>query len=768
MAGDQNKFKLAMTHAERFSQQENWADAIKAYRFALAEFPNNEAAIIGFGQANLAVEQTEIAWKAFQQALKVNPSSYQALLHTADIQERMRQYEAAAETYLRMGNIFASQNNLEAAVESWQRAVELVPDKIDAHQKLAQGLAQQGQTRPAARAFLRLAAIYQNRDDQENVISYIERAEDLIPNDPGVAAAREALGRGTLIQPDQISDTPPPEVTDSLEFTEDFGEDPFGDVDIFATDNFEAAGVPTKGLVEATQQKALEELANVIFEDESDFNAPQATISQDQINMLIIQAIDLQSRENIAEAAHNYRQVIQAGAGRVALYFNLGLLYKTQRHFDEAAKMLKMSAQDKQYSASSQFALGETYYAAGKLELAARHFIEALRIIDFQTVSGQKAYDLAQVYESLADDFIRPDEPQKMKGFISAAQTFFANPMWEKRVFEARQRMNSIADDRKIMSLVEFLETPETEIIVTTMAMTSEYIKRNLLMTASEECLRAIQKAPSYLMLHVRLADILLKQEHTDEAITKYLYIARVYQMRKQPDQAVNIYQKILRLAPMDVTVRSKLIDLYISENNVEQALEQYLTLADSYYQLAQVDRSLEKYQEALRLAANTPNASINWRANILNRMGDIYGQRFDWVRATTSFEELLTINNEDERTQRQLIDLYYKQNKTSKAVSMLNNLLARYQKQDPLEALNLLRDLASIYSEDMYLRQQLAAAYAQNGMNREAIIEYDALGEMQLENGLRDQARQTVQAIINLGPDDVEGYRRLLAQISG
>ena len=67
-----------------------------------------------------------------------------------------------------------------------------------------------------------------------------------------------------------------------------------------------------------------------------------------------------------------------------------------------------------------------------------------------------------------------------------------------------------------------------------------------------------------------------------------------------------------------------------------------------------------------------------------------------------------------------------------------------------------------------MLLRERLAVAYVQNNMTREAIAQYDTLGEMQLENGLRDQAIQTVQAIINLGPPDVEGYRRLLAQISG
>jgi hypothetical protein len=38
----------------------------------------------------------------------------------------------------------------------------------------------------------------------------------------------------------------------------------------------------------------------------------------------------------------------------------------------------------------------------------------------------------------------------------------------------------------------------------------------------------------------------------------------------------------------------------------------------------------------------------------------------------------------------------------------------------------------------------------------------------MQLEHGLRDQAIQTIQTILNLKPEDAEGYRRLLAQISG
>jgi tetratricopeptide (TPR) repeat protein len=302
---------------------------------------------------------------------------------------------------------------------------------------------------------------------------------------------------------------------------------------------------------------------------------------------------------------------------------------------------------------------------------------------------------------------------------------------------------------------------------VTTLAVTGELIKGNMLMTASEECLRAIQRAPSFLPLHSRLADILLKQDRTDQAITKYLFIANVYQMRKQSDQAVNVYQKVLKLAPMDVTVRARLIDLYTSQQDIDQALEQYLILADSYYQLAQVDRALEKYNEALRMISSSSKPDY-WRGEALQRMADIYNQRFDWTNATAAYEELIKINPRDERILRQLVDLYFKQNKLSEAATTLDRLLSIYQRQNPLKALELLKELTSYYSDNMFLHQRLAVAYAQNNMNREAIAEYDALGEMQMENGLRDQAVQTIQAIINLGPADVEGYRRLLEQIRG
>lgn len=758
MAGDQNKFQTAMMHADRFSQEGKWTEALRAYRFAIAEFPNNPAAIIGFGKAALSSGKMDLAQKAFLQVLRINPTNLKALSNMGDIQERTGQLDAAAETYLKIGNVYASRNDLDTAIDSWIRATRLASGQVDAHRKLAKALVQQGKIRPAAREFLTLAAVHQRRRNTEQALENIELAAELLAGDAGVVAAFEAIRTGNPIQPNLISDTPPPASEMPVDYPYEVGDedDLFGLDDLFGTDDEQTGSSPALGLVDSAWQGALQQLANIVFEG-----------SDEPGSILIMQALDLQSRGHVVGAIKNYQQAIHSGANHSALYFNLGLLYRQQGQLNEAAEMLKVAAQDDNFNVSSHFALGETYQAARDLKSAVGHFVEALELIDMPTLSGQRSYQVAQTYRTLTDRYDALDQPEKTAQFITALQNFFSDPEWEKRVYQARQRMNRISNEGHTMSLAEYLETPETEVVVTTLATTGDYLSRNMLLTASEECLRAIQKAPSFLPLHIRLAEILLKQKRTDDAITKYLHISRVFQMRGQPDQAVSLYHKVLDLAPMDVTVRSRLIDMYISFHDIPQALEQYLLLADSYYQLAQVDRALEKYGEALRLDTNSHDVN-HLKVEALTRMADIYTQRFDWAGASAAYEALLQINPTDEHTLRQLIDLYFKQNKTIEATNTLDSILSVYHRQNPGQALALLQEFSGIYPDNMIIRQRLAVAYAQSNMTRKAISEYDKLGEMQMESGLREQAIETIQAIINLGPDDLDGYRRLLAQIGG
>jgi tetratricopeptide (TPR) repeat protein len=771
VAGDQAKFDKAMTYAGQLSDAGDWANAGKAFRFALAEFPNNEDAILGFGVATFNAGQPDLALRAFTQALKLNPGNLEALSYVADIQERAGQLDAAAETFLRLGNLLAADNDMESAVDYWERITRLVPNHLDAHQKLAHGMVKIGKTRQAARQFLTIAAVYQRRRNKDMARQQIEEARHLVGTQPGITLALEALDHDAPIHPNELDIAARPAKGSEEEnqiptFSEAFlEEDLFDEQDPFTLWDEGEPARKTGGLIESVRQNAMASLANVIFEDRLP-EAAEAGASKDEINMLIMQAIDLQSRGETQTAVENYRRAVEAGMASPALYFNLGMLNKEIGREPEAAAMFTAAAADDRYRVAASFALGQLYFSGGKLEAALRHFIDAVKLVDMETVTAYRAPELAQYYDTLADQFLALNDTGKINQFIQTLDKFFSNPNWEKNVYEARRRMDSVVENGNVMSLAEFLETVETETVITALAITSEHMKRNLMTTASEVCLQAIQYVPSSLLLHTRLADILLKQDHTEAAITKYLAIAKVYLIRNQQDKAINVYKKILRLAPMDVTVRTKLIDLFILTDNIEEALDQYLTLANSYYQLAQIDRALEKYRDALRLAENIPNP-VPWKVEILSHIGDIYNQRFDWAKAAEAFEQLHEIDPQNLRTQRQLADLYFKLRKTDRAAQVLDALLEAYQKQGQAAvSLSLLQELSATYPESIPLRKRLAEVYVINGKRDQAIAEYDALGEMQLESGLRREAAETIQTILRLNPDDPEGYRRLLAQI--
>jgi tetratricopeptide (TPR) repeat protein len=316
------------------------------------------------------------------------------------------------------------------------------------------------------------------------------------------------------------------------------------------------------------------------------------------------------------------------------------------------------------------------------------------------------------------------------------------------------------------MSLAEILAAPSSNAILTAMSLSQEYVRRGALTAATEVCYRAIQAAPTYLPLHLRLAEIFAQDNRVEDAVTKYQTVADLYLVREETRQAIGVYKRILRLMPMDVVIRSRLIDLLISSGEIDQALDQYLSLADAYYQLAQVNKALEKYTEAMRLV---PRASDDraWRVRLLRKMADIQMRRANWREAADLYRQLVGVAPEDERARLHLIDLHYKLGRTKDADKATVSMIDYYRSQEDSERLlALLQEAVRLQPQQMALRARMARAYIDAGLREEAIQELDALGELQLDAGLREQAIATVRYIISLKPKNLEAYRQLLSQL--
>jgi tetratricopeptide (TPR) repeat protein len=323
-----------------------------------------------------------------------------------------------------------------------------------------------------------------------------------------------------------------------------------------------------------------------------------------------------------------------------------------------------------------------------------------------------------------------------------------------------------MSEEGVTMSLAEFLVSSSTDTILRAMSLSQEYMKRGAFTAATEVCYEAIEAAPAYIPLHLRLAEIFAQGNRTDDAVAKYQIVADLYLVREEPRQAIGIYKRILRLQPMDVAVRSKLIDLLVSTGEIDQALEQYLSLADAYQTLAQASKALEKCSEALRLVPRSSDET-EWRVRLLRYKSDVHIRRADWKNAAQLAKQITNLAPDDERARLSLIDLYYKLGKVKEADKETVRLIDYYHaKGEDLQALVLLEEAVHMQPRQMPLRARVARAYIDAGMQQEAILALDALGELQLDAGLRKQAMATVRFIISLDPENADAYRQLLDQL--
>lgn len=754
MAGNRNVYDQAMRAAFNHSWNKDWKAAIEAYKHALVEFPQDVPATLGLGSAFLDMGQPKIALKAFERGVQLAPQDTDALARLADVQERLGNLEAAAATHTRRGHALAAQGDLEAAAEAWTQASRLDSEQVEAYLYLAEAMEELGRLEQASAEYATLASIAQRRGEEELSVEYCQQALRLNRNNSRAQTILKSLPGGR------------PLTSGDLDFWEEPQAEPAqpepGEEGIFSFGDLAEEESEARTPAQQAQRRALEELAGLLFEVGAEGVPDMSTVS------MVGRAIDLQTRGLLNEAIDSYRKALKRGLNRPSVYFNLGMLYHQQARANDAMDAFRHTIGDEAYALGSHYALGMVNHEMGRLDQALEHFLQVVKSVDLQTVHPGQVASLTARYQQVGEDYRAAGATEKASVFIQTLQEFFSGPRWRLRAREARRQMDNLAEDGGLMTLAEYLGTPQTEVVISAMALTGEYIRRNLLLTAAEETFRAIQKAPGHLPLHIRLAEIFIKQDHVQEAITKFLVVADTCEIRGDSKETAGIYQKVLRLAPMNVQVRSKLIDSLVRQGDVEQALEQYLALADVYYRLAQVDRALEVYNQALRLAPSSAQEA-RWKSEILHRLGDIYTQRVDWANATRAYSSLVAINPDDEKAQLALVDLYYKQGDPKAALRTLDGLLAGYQDVGKTQkALNVLREAAHAHPEEMELRARLAAAYAQQGMAKQAIAEYDALGEMQLELGRREEAARTIQTIIGLGPDDVEGYRRLYAQIKG
>ncbi len=489
---------------------------------------------------------------------------------------------------------------------------------------------------------------------------------------------------------------------------------------------------------------------------------------RNRIILHVSQVVDLQTNNKFAQAAEELERAIDAGLDHAAAYFDLGFLHAQAGQDERAIADLQNALKLPDFALGSHLLLGETYRNLGRVRDASLEYLEALKLADSQVVNPEQADDLRQLYEPLIEAHRHQVDPQVQERLCDNVNELLMRPDWRANLAHARKQLPNQDGNRPPMPLAEILTEARSGQVVESISKIYELGNQGKLRSAMEEAFYALQQAPTYLPLHAYIGELLLKEGLLQDATSKFMMVARTYSARGETARATEIYRKIIQLAPMDLNARSQLIAQLISNELVEEAIQEYIALGDVYYNLADLDMTRKTYTEALRLAQQA-QVDRSWRVKLLHHMADIDLQSLDWRQAIRIFEQIRTLQPDDFKARSNLIELNFRLGQEQVALSELDNYLAYLtgtRKKD--KAVSYLEELYKENPERIAVRSRLADSYAQSGRVQEAIEAYDAVGEALLEAGDQPGAIRAIEAILALNPPNKAEYQNLLNQIRG
>jgi tetratricopeptide (TPR) repeat protein len=282
-----------------------------------------------------------------------------------------------------------------------------------------------------------------------------------------------------------------------------------------------------------------------------------------------------------------------------------------------------------------------------------------------------------------------------------------------------------------------------------------------------DEAHYAVEISPFYLPVHIRIAELLIAMGDVPQAIAKYNTIVETYLSRNDRQKALQMLDDALKVAPMDITMRVRLLQMLQEDERWEDVLDQRLDLGDTYYQLADLDAARKNYVQAQQLARriNIDNGQL---LQIMRRIGDIDVARLNLRQALRIYQQIRDLDPEDENARLTLMDLNYRLNNPIGAIRELDSLLRIYAKEKRIQDIvKVLEEQVTMRSDDIALRRRLASVYRQVGNKPKAVEQLDTLGNLQLDAGLTDDAIETIRQIVQLNPPNVQEYEHLLNNLS-
>ena len=768
MPGNEEVFQKSMNEGHSFAWDQEWKKAANSYRKALEEFPDNPKALSSLGLALLQSQQFEEALQIYQRVAQISPTDPVPFERIAQLSERLGQLKQAGDAAMKAAELHLNNRNVEKAIESWGHVTMLNPEHIMARSRLALTHEKLGHRQQAVTEYLAVASLLQRGGNLEKATELVNKAIKMTPTSAEAKQAQTLLRAGQLL--------PKP-------------MRPRGGTAPLMMSQVKQLNPPTIPVASSmdpiaeARQAALTTLAEVLFDysDESPGAQTRRGLSaivkgtgqlslqqaeQTKIVFHLGQAIDAQTKNQESLAADELEDALEAGFVHPALYFSLGLLRSKTERTESALRYLGHAVKHVDFALGTRLLMGELLTKMGRITEASVEYLEALKQADSMIVSEEYADEIRQLYEPLIEAQASDTDEDSQLRLCNNVRDLLMREDWRNHLLKTREQLPKSQEGDMPIPIAEVIIQAQSSQVLEAISQINQLARKGKLRSAMEEAFHALQVAPTYLPLHSLIGDLLVREGSTEEAIAKYTVIATAYSVRGESSQATKILRRVTELAPMDLNARTRMIDQLIARGEVDEAIKEYLEVADIYYRLAELNMARKTYTNALRVVQQA-NADRSWNVHILQRMADIDMQRLDWKQAMRVFEQIRTLRPDDAGVRKNLIDLNMRLAQQPQAIAELENYISYLNTNGKSEQIiPFLEELVSENEDRVILRRALAEQYKQAGQAEAAIAQLDAIGEIFVEEGKNEEAAITIQQILLMNPPNAEDYRKLLSQL--
>ena len=770
MSGDQQAFLTAMNQGHSAAWDQNWSEAVNHYRVALEQFPDDPMALISIGLALLEMQDFEGALTHYQKVSTVSPTDPVPYEKMAFIYESMGRIKDAVKYGMQAAELQLRAKDVEKSIESWQHVISLDPDNLNARTRLAMIFDKMGKKTEAAGEYLAAASLMQTSGDKQKAIQAVRYCLQICPDNIDVQNAMKLLKSNQRL--------PKP--------TRPKSDKPIHQVRLSNIQQLQSSESDSNEIkmdpVAETRQSALEELATMLF-DSTDSDSGSTgkrgiaaltrgtgglSLEQSERTRILLHlghAIDLQSGGNEKRAAEELQRVLDIGLEKTSVYFTLGL-FLVDENPQKAIKYLNNALRRKEYAIASYLLIGKINEKQDNFQEATTAYLQAYRLADLMTIPEEYVDELKQLYEPILEAQQHETNPNNLMAVCQNVRSQLMRADWREYMQKARAQMPAVSEDNPPVPLIEMLLHSRSGQVVEALANVRELAQKGLYRSAMEEAFHALQFAPTYMPLHLQIGELMAKNGHVEDAIKKYLLVAELYEVRGDPDQSIRVLKKVTQFAPMDISIRNKLIELLSNTSQIDEAIQEYLEIGEIYYRLAELDKSRQSYLLALRLAQQS-RTNRKWAVQILTKIADIDMQRLDWRQALRIFEQLRALQPEDKASRTQLVDIHLRLGQFQAALKEIDDFVKIMEEsQKTKEVVQFLNEIIKEHPENIDIRKRLMDAFIRYGHTSKAIQQMDKMADQLLDRGDKRGAMEMVEAIIAMNPPNSNQYRQLLQQI--